>query len=124
MQENETEQNTKVQEYFTDLEEKVSSRIQKMMFLVTKIRGDSIIRNEYNDRELKEMRKASLQTKDHLGTIWKIIPALGECANLILSLIYDAEYQHSKLIQDNLPLLTKDIEKFNTCIEGMLYEFK
>jgi hypothetical protein len=52
------------------------------------------------------------------------VPAFGECINLILALIYDAEFQHSKIIQDNLPILKKDEEKFNTCLEGVLYEFK
>lgn len=44
-----------------------------------------------------------------METTWKLIPGMGECINLVLSLIFDAEYQHSKIIQDNLPLLAKDV---------------
>ena len=47
-----------------------------------------------------------MQLKENIDTIVKIIPGLGECTNLILSLIYDAEFQHSKIIQDNLPSQT------------------
>jgi hypothetical protein len=49
---------------------------------------------------------------------------MGECINLILSLIYDAEYQHSRIILDSLPMLNKDVEKFNTTCEGVIYEYK
>ena len=34
-----------LEDRFVDLEEKLNSRVEKVMFLVTKIRGDSIIRN-------------------------------------------------------------------------------
>ena len=56
--------------------------------------------------------------------ILKIIPAYGELINIILSLIFDAEYQRSKVLQDTLPQLDKDVEKFKTLMEGVIYEFK
>lgn len=59
-----------------------------------------------------------------METTWKLLPGIGECINLVMALIFDAEYQHSKIIQDSLPVLSKDIEKFNTCCEGVIYEFK
>ena len=42
-----------------------------------------------------------------------------------MCLIFDAEYQHSKIIQENLPNISaKNIEKFQNILEGVLYEFK
>ena len=35
----------KNEEAFIDFEEKVNGKVEKVMFLVTKMRGDSIIRN-------------------------------------------------------------------------------
>lgn len=78
------------------------------MFLVTKMRGDNIVRNEFIEKEIKEIKRNHLEYKSYTDTILKLTPAFGECINLILSLIYDAEYQHSKIIQDTLPLLKKD----------------
>ena len=40
-----------------------------------------------------------------------------------MCLIFDAEYQHSKIIQDNLPAINKDSLKFQNILEGVLYEF-
>ena len=40
-----------------------------------------------------------------------------------MCLIFDAEYQHAKIIQDNLPSINKDSLKFQNIIEGVLYEF-
>ena len=94
------------------------------MFLVTKMRGDSIIRNQFNDKEIKELKKSQLQYKNRLETTWKLLPGMGECINLVMALIFDAQYQHSKIIQDNLPLLAKDVQRFNTVCEGVIYEFK
>ncbi len=94
------------------------------MFLVTKMRGDSIIRNEFNDKEIKELKKNHIEFKQRMDTTWKLIPGMGECINLVMALIFDAEYQHSKIIQDNLPMLSKDVERFNTCCEGVIYEYK
>ena len=91
------------------------------MFLVTKMRGDSIIRNEFN---VKELKKNHIEFKQRMDTTWKLIPGMGECINLVMALIFDAEYQHSKIIQDNLPMLSKDVERFNTCCEGVIYEYK
>lgn len=59
-----------------------------------------------------------------MGTTWKLLPGMGECINLMMALIFDAEYQHSKVIQDSLPVLAKDVERFNTCCEGVIYEYK
>lgn len=41
-----------------------------------------------------------------------------------MAIIFDAEFQHSKIIQDNLPMLAKDVERFNTVCEGVIYEFR
>jgi len=41
-----------------------------------------------------------------------------------MAVIFDAEFQHSKIIQDNLPMLAKDVERFNTTVEGVIYEYK
>lgn len=62
-------------------------------------------------------------SKSEIGLISKLIPAFGECINLIMCLIYDAEYQHSKIIQDSLPVLNKETSKFQTIFEGILYEY-
>ena len=35
--------------------------------------------------------------------LFTLLPAIGECLNQIMCLIYDAEYQHSKIIQESLP---------------------
>jgi hypothetical protein len=49
---------------------------------------------------------------------------MGECVNLIMCLIFDAEYQHAKIIQDNLPNITKtNVMKFQNLVEGVLYEY-
>lgn len=49
---------------------------------------------------------------------------MGECINTVMAIIFDAEFHHSKIIQDSLPLLAKDAEKFTTCCEGVIYEFR
>lgn len=51
------------------------------------------------------------------------MPAIGECINLTMCLIYDAEYQHAKIIQDNLPTSSKNVVKFQNLVEGVLYEY-
>ena len=88
------------------------------------MRGDSIIRNQFNDKEIRQLKKNQHEIKDRVEAAWKIIPGLGQCINTVMALIFDAEFQHSKIIQDNLPTLAKDTEKFNTCSEGVIYEFK
>jgi hypothetical protein len=89
---------------------------------LTKIRGDSIIRNEFNDRETQLLKKTTAEMQNKIDNTWKILPAMSECLNLLLSMIYDAEYPHSKIIQDNLPL--KELLKFTTCMEGQIYEYR
>lgn len=59
--------------------------------------------------------------KDRSEITWKIIPGLGECINAVMALIFDAEFQHSKIIQDNLPVNSQNTEKFNTTSEGVIY---
>ena len=40
-----------------------------------------------------------------------------------MCLIFDAEYQHAKIIQESLPTLSKDAIKFQNILEGVLYEY-
>ncbi len=40
-----------------------------------------------------------------------------------MCLIFDAEYQHAKIIQDNLPNLKANTMKFQNLVEGVLYEY-
>lgn len=47
------------------------------MFLVTKMRGDSIIRNEFNEKEIKELKRLQNESKDRMETTWKILPGIG-----------------------------------------------
>ena len=114
----------KVEDKLVEYEEKMTSKVEKVMFLVTKMRGDSIIRNEFNDKEIKELKKIQGELKAREASVCRLLPGLSECCNLVMALIFDAEYQHSRIIQDSLPVLSKDVERFNTCNEGVIYEFK
>lgn len=40
-----------------------------------------------------------------------------------MCLIFDAEFQHAKIIQDSLPGGGKDLVKFQNMVEGVLYEY-
>lgn len=46
---------------------------------------------------------------------------MGECINLMMCLIFDAEYQHAKVFQDSLPNPSKNVVKFQNLVEGVLY---
>lgn len=39
----------------------------------------------------------------------------------MMCLIFDAEFQHAKIIQDNLPNAPKETVKFQNLVEGVLY---
>lgn len=38
---------------FEELDGRITTKLEKVMFLVTKMRGDAIIRNEFTDKEIK-----------------------------------------------------------------------
>jgi len=81
---------TKIDVYFKDQQEDMSNKVEKIMFLVTKMRGDGIVRNEFIEKEIKEIKRNHAEYKGYTDTLLKLTPAIGECINLILSLIYDA----------------------------------
>ena len=91
------------------------------MFIVTKMRGDNIIRNDYTEKEIKEIKRGHQEYKEYVDTVLKLVPAFGECINLVMALIYDAEFQHARIVQDTLPGARKEEERFATCLEGVLY---
>jgi hypothetical protein len=51
---------------FIEIEEKLNAKVERVMFLVTKMRGDSIIRNEFNDKEIKELKRSHGETRERL----------------------------------------------------------
>ena len=48
---------------FALLEESVGEKIEKVMFLATKMRGDSIIRNEFTDKEIRDIKRQNLESR-------------------------------------------------------------
>lgn len=52
----------------------------------------------------------------------KILPAIGECINLLMSLTFDVEMENSRLFFNSL--VNPNPERFTTLSEGILYEFK
>lgn len=41
----------------------------------------------------------------------------------MMCLIFDAEFQHSKVIQEGSPNPVKNVVKFQNLVEGTLYEY-
>lgn len=39
----------------------MTNKVEKIMFLVTKMRGDGIVRSEFMEKEIKEMKKSHLE---------------------------------------------------------------
>lgn len=57
--------------------------------MVTKIRGDIVIRNELETKELREIMKKIENEQRKTNGLLRAMPAAGECINLLMAIAFD-----------------------------------